>query len=321
MHSNGASFALVAPNEPFIAGPPDLVSALQALLPPPDWMLKGLERRRQLGLNVAGFSDIHDVEVVKRTPFYNDVVIPTRLFAPLVLAADFPGLPLPAVLGFTYDDEVIAVRELPRNKQMLELLVPAFLASVGTHIRLSQQRAALASVLDSMSVGVTIVDVDGKIIDENQAMKALMAGDSERNRVRAAVRQASVGVANIVARRKSPDWAKQCEVAEIRTASARYRIKTTFAWGGLLHHRDAVLALTEAVPLHSLNSEQLESRFGLTGREIETAHLMARGHSNREIAAALSISVNTARRHSEHVLLKLDLHSRAAVAARLGTVT
>ena len=320
MHSNGASFALAVPDEPFIAGPRDLVSALQVLLPPPDWMLKGLERRRQLGLNVAGFADIHDVETVKRTPFYNDVVIPVRLFAPLVLAADFPGLPLPAVLGFTYDDEAIAARELPRDKQMLQLLVPAFLGSVATYLRLNRQKAALASVLDSISAGATIVDVDGTVLDENRAMKTLMAGDPERNRVRAAVRQVSLAVANVVARRKSPDWAKQAEVAEVRTASARYRLKATFAWGGLLHNRDAVLVLTEGMSSHPLSSEQLESRFGLTRREIETAQLMARGHSNREIATALNISPNTARRHSEHVLLKLDVHSRAAVAARLGAV-
>lgn len=321
LHSVGASFALAVPNEPFFAGPADLVSALQALLPPPDWLLKGLERRRQLGLNVAGFSDLHDVKAVKRTAFYNDVVIPNRLFEPLVLAADFPGLPLPTVLGFNYDDERIAARELARNKQMLTLLVPAFLAGVGTHVRLSRQRPALASVLDSISVGVTIADVEGNVIDENQAMKTLMGVDPERNRVRAAVKQVSLGVANIVTRRKSPDWAKQSEVAEVRTALARYRLKATFAWAGLLYNRDAVMTLTERMPSRSLNSEQLESRFGLTRREMETAQLMARGYSNREVAAAMGISLNTARRHCEHVLLKLNVHSRAAVAARLGAVT
>lgn len=321
LHSNGASFALAAPNEPFIAGPADLVSALQALVPPPDWLLKGLERRRQLGLNVAGFSDIHNVEAVKRTPFYNDVVIPNRLFAPLVLAADFRGLPLPAVLGFTYDNDRIAASQLPRDKQMLSLLVPAFLAGVGTHVRLSRQRAALASALDSVSVGVTVVDVNGTVIDENKTMGTLIAGDPEGSRVRATVKQVAMGVADMIARGKSPDWAKQSEVAEVRTTSARYRINATFAWGGLLHSRDAVLALTERMPSRSLNSEQLESRFGLTRREIETAQLMARGYSNREVATAMGISLNTARRHSEHVLLKLDVHSRAAVAARLGGVT
>src|SRR4051812_7308480 len=58
LHSSGASFALAVPGEPFIAGPDYLVSALQALVPVPDWLLRGLERRRQLGLNVAAFSDI-----------------------------------------------------------------------------------------------------------------------------------------------------------------------------------------------------------------------------------------------------------------------
>jgi len=321
MHSNGASFALAVPNEPLIAGPPDIVNALQVLVPPPDWMLEGLERRRRLGLNVAGFSDIHDVEAVKRTPFYNDVVIPNQLFSPLVLAADFRGLPLPAVLGFTYDDDRIGARQLPRSKRMLRLLVPAFCAGVGTYVRLIGQKAAMASVLDSISVGATIVDVDGTVIDENQAMRTLMAVDSERNHVRAVVRQVSLGVANIVARRKSPDWARQSEVMEVRTASNRYRIKATFAWGGLLHHRDAVLALAEAIPSRSLQPAQLESQFGMTKREVETAQLIARGHSNREIAAALGISTNTARRHSERVLSKMDVHSRAAVAARLGAGT
>lgn len=321
MHSNGASFALAVPNEPFIAGPADLVSALQALVPPPDWLLEGLERRRQLGLNVAGFSDIHNVEAVKRTPFYNDVVMPNRLFSPLVLAADFPGLPLPAVLGFTYDDDRTAAKQLPRNKQMLTLLVPAFLAGVTTSIRLGRERAAFASVLDSVSVGATLIDVDGNVIDENRTMHALVGSDPERNRVREGVKQVASVVADIVARRKSPDWVKQSEVARVCTAVARYRITATFLPEGLLHSKDAVLALTERLPSRSLNPEQLESRFGLTRREIETAQFIARGYSNREVATAMGISFNTARRHCEHVLLKLNVHSRAAVAARLGAVT
>jgi DNA-binding CsgD family transcriptional regulator len=135
------------------------------------------------------------------------------------------------------------------------------------------------------------------------------------------VRQVSLGVANLVARGKSPDWAKQSEVGEVRTALTRYRIKATFAWGGLLHAKDAVLTLTERMPSCSLNSDQLGSRFGLTKREVETAQLIARGYSNREVGAAMGISRNTARRHSEQVLLKLNVHSRAAVAARLGGAT
>ena len=53
----------------------------------------------------------------------------------------------------------------------------------------------------------------------------------------------------------------------------------------------------------------------LTQREREVAKLAARGLSNREIAKALMVAEGTARVHVEHVLAKLDLHSRAQLAA------
>ena len=53
----------------------------------------------------------------------------------------------------------------------------------------------------------------------------------------------------------------------------------------------------------------------LTQREQEVARLVARGLTNREIAAALVLAAGTARVHVEHVLAKLDLHSRAQLAA------
>jgi len=44
---------------------------------------------------------------------------------------------------------------------------------------------------------------------------------------------------------------------------------------------------------------------------------MAQGHSNAQVARLLGISLHTARRHAEHVLMKLDVHSRAAVGGKL----
>jgi DNA-binding NarL/FixJ family response regulator len=52
----------------------------------------------------------------------------------------------------------------------------------------------------------------------------------------------------------------------------------------------------------------------LSPREQEVAALIARGLSNREIAAALTISEKTAANHVEHIMTKLDLRSRAQVA-------
>lgn len=61
----------------------------------------------------------------------------------------------------------------------------------------------------------------------------------------------------------------------------------------------------------------------LTSREIEILRIAAQGLSNREIAAQLSLSVNTVRNHMQHVLNKLGAHSKleaTAIAVRLGLV-
>jgi predicted ATPase/DNA-binding CsgD family transcriptional regulator len=52
----------------------------------------------------------------------------------------------------------------------------------------------------------------------------------------------------------------------------------------------------------------------LTRRESEIAELVAKGLSNREIAAALVISMRTAEAHVEHILSKLGFTSRAQIA-------
>jgi DNA-binding NarL/FixJ family response regulator len=48
----------------------------------------------------------------------------------------------------------------------------------------------------------------------------------------------------------------------------------------------------------------------LTDREKQVLKLLAEGHSNKEVATALDISLKTAMSHREHLMRKLDLHSR-----------
>jgi DNA-binding NarL/FixJ family response regulator len=61
----------------------------------------------------------------------------------------------------------------------------------------------------------------------------------------------------------------------------------------------------------------LEGRYGLTRRELEVAKLLARGMSNASIARELRISAHTARHHTQRVLSKLSVHSRAEAGAKL----
>ena len=51
----------------------------------------------------------------------------------------------------------------------------------------------------------------------------------------------------------------------------------------------------------------------LTDREKQVLKLVAEGHSNKEVAELLDISVKTAMSHREHIMQKLDLHSRTAL--------
>jgi DNA-binding response OmpR family regulator len=66
-----------------------------------------------------------------------------------------------------------------------------------------------------------------------------------------------------------------------------------------------------------LSDDELRARFGLTARQITVARLLGEGYSNAEIAQQLSVSYFTARNHTEQVLAKLGVPTRAAVGAVL----
>jgi len=61
----------------------------------------------------------------------------------------------------------------------------------------------------------------------------------------------------------------------------------------------------------------------LSVRERQVLDLLARGYSNRRIAEACYLSLNTVRTHVQNVLVKLGVHSKleaAALAVRQGLV-
>jgi predicted ATPase/DNA-binding NarL/FixJ family response regulator/DNA-binding XRE family transcriptional regulator len=73
--------------------------------------------------------------------------------------------------------------------------------------------------------------------------------------------------------------------------------------------------LTAAAAFAGLAHEQ-----ALTPREVEVLQLLARGHSNRAIAAVLVVSVGTIKRHVNSILGKLQAHSRLEAVARARTL-
>jgi DNA-binding CsgD family transcriptional regulator len=83
--------------------------------------------------------------------------------------------------------------------------------------------------------------------------------------------------------------------------------------------RQAFIELGAAPDLASLRSltgqPEPGDTSGLTARELEVLRLVAAGRSNREIAAALTISEHTAARHLQNIFAKLRVSSRTAASA------
>jgi DNA-binding NarL/FixJ family response regulator len=87
--------------------------------------------------------------------------------------------------------------------------------------------------------------------------------------------------------------------------------------------RSATALLREFARLSTSGIAEVPDIAILTAREREVLALVARGLTNKEIAAALDISEYTARNHLRHILRKLNLHNRtqlAAYAVRAGLI-
>ncbi len=93
--------------------------------------------------------------------------------------------------------------------------------------------------------------------------------------------------------------------------------------GYALEPREAVLAARSLLDEtgHHLRRAEPESPkpSPLTRRELEVAHLLAEGLTDRQIADMLFLAVRTVGVHVHHILQKLELRSRVEVAAWLKT--
>jgi len=84
--------------------------------------------------------------------------------------------------------------------------------------------------------------------------------------------------------------------------------------------RDAVTGEPAAPDVVAAQPDPYER---LTDREKQVLKLVAEGRSNKEVADLLGISVKTAMSHREHVMAKLDMHSRTDLirfALRCGVI-
>jgi DNA-binding CsgD family transcriptional regulator len=103
-----------------------------------------------------------------------------------------------------------------------------------------------------------------------------------------------------------------------RRVAALLRADGEVALVGTAEHAD--LVVSERVVATAAPGAVAQAGAALTARELEVLRLVARGLSNKEIAADLRITLHTVKYHLAAVLEKLDVRSRTE-AVSLGIRT
>lgn len=194
-----------------------------------------------------------------------------------------------------------------RTDALLAVLLPSFRAGLDALARLGAHRAAL----DAVAIPLVAFGPDGREVHRTPALARLLDDPAEA----AVLGPALARLGGRARGLPGPAVAGEETVASTR---GRYTLRTTLLAPGLLGADPALLVAVEPPPAPSRPTpEAVRERHGLTPREAEVALLLAEGCSNAALADRLFVSPHTARHHVENVLAKLEVGSRAGVAARL----
>lgn len=189
-----------------------------------------------------------------------------------------------------------------KARTMLALLQPAFASSARV---LQDVTLGIASVTDGLSVAAWLFDGSGRCAHESaeaaRLAGSLAGGDALRAAAGHLVKRALAA---------GPSGAL-CPPSVPITVGGR---GLTLTWASLDSGPvPGVVVRVEGAAPEAPNEEDLRGWFGLTRQQARVALLLAARRSTAEIAGALSISVHTVRRHTEGVLERLGLSSRAKV--------
>ena len=236
------------------------------------------------------------------------------------LTVDVPASGVRAAVVCCHDAPPTHV-ELRRHVETLTLLCPAVAASVRAHADAVRERHTLIRLLDAMGQGVALYGMDGVLLHENHALGQLLARDPERPRLSRACASAARGLAARAAsevgfpRFTPPGDGTPCPELrlEVTTGSGRYILHARLIGPDASRTGGTVAVTLEPAAAREPAVAPLRKRYGLTERELDVTNLLSTGKSNAEIAQALGISPFTARHHTESVLAKLGVRSRAEV--------
>jgi DNA-binding NarL/FixJ family response regulator len=197
-----------------------------------------------------------------------------------------------------------AVRRILSDES--DLVVVAEARDGAEAVRLAQSQDVGLCVLDISMPKLTGLQATRRILEYRPAMRVLLLSMHDSDELLFEALEA--GAAGYLLKSS----AETELVAACRTALAGHPFLHARALGVLVREH-----------LEHERRNRRASGDALTARETEILKLVAEGHTSREIAQILSLSVNTVERHRHSLLTKLGLRDRVALtryALRCGLV-
>lgn len=247
--------------------------------------------------------------------YTREVALPTGTYHQANMAIPLPtGLALVAFYHHAPDRDPLGDDRI----DLLRLLLPAFRSGVGALEGLRRSRDALVDQLDSDPRPSLVFRPNGGELYRNPAAEDLLSED-HRAPLRDEVRRLAARLTALrrTRRKSDPGPPALVDEQEVEIGADRFRLSATFLPPGVVDRGWTALVRIQPRQAPLPSPEVIERRLGLTPRQAEVALHIARGRTSAEIADLLGISVHTVRRHTEAILSRLDVPSRAAVGTRI----
>jgi DNA-binding CsgD family transcriptional regulator len=264
-------------------------------------------------------------ELLKRTEFYNDCLLPNRGTHSMAGVIDRRG---EVALVLT------ALRDEPREPfgkeqgRTLAFLLPHLVRAFETEERLQVVEAG-ERALDMLSLGVVLLAGDARLVFSNRAADDIFRSHDglvlRSGRIGGASSDVDAALQRIVRYAAAPGGASECppDVLVIRPSGRRpYHV----AASPLRRKPASFVGITAPVAIVVINDperqppvgpETLKRAYGLTSREAALALALGGGHTLQQVAEQMEMRYETARTHLRRILGKTGASRQAELIALL----
>lgn len=276
---------------------------------------RGLRAAREFGLEVWSLRQLWQSGELERSQYYGLFAHPNGLndSVGVTLQLD-PSTEMCMAFHWarpgTYAD-------VERRRELLGLVLEPLRATFRADFGTIDPMPHLCSLIDACGQASALYGLNGRLVKQNAVMLRVLAQDPERDAIQRQIHEVAQSTLKALAQEQQISGELSGQVdgtrREVVTSQATYRVRGNLVGRNGPGGRTAILVSVNRVAFQIPAPDSLRARYGLTARELQVASLLMHRMTNVEIARLLSISPHTARHHTENVLAKLGVQSRASL--------